>query len=194
MRCGLPPKQRRRGFPHSSRSGVASTRLWLAPMVAGLTSTVRRESIAADTRPIATGPEPRPEPGGRPPAPPRPAAGQAFRARRLAMLSLFEDEFRPEQADATLERLGGRKGRAGGGPRPRPAGSSMACCSIERSWMPRSPGMPGHPGQSARNLGGTILRSAIYEVLYSAATPSGRPSTMPYLSPGHTPETQPAAS
>ena len=95
------------------------------------------------------------------------------RARRLALLSLFEDEFRPDQADAALERLAARRAcrrRSAS----TPDGSSMACWSIGSELDAEiARHAPAIPVSELGIVERTILRSAIYEVLYSAATSSG---------------------
>ena len=105
----------------------------------------------------------------RPPA----AASAGMLARRLAMLALFEDEFRPGSAERALERLASERNV--------PDAVRSHAAEIVR-------GVAEHRGElDARiateaplipvpELGRverTILRGALYEVLYSAATPSG---------------------
>lgn len=94
-------------------------------------------------------------------------------ARRLALLALFENEFRPGSADAALERLATERdvpddvrehaARIVGG-----VASHRA--DLDRRIASEAPLIPvPELGRVER----TILRSALYEVLYSAATPSG---------------------
>ena len=101
------------------------------------------------------------------------AAAPGMLARRLALLALFEDEFRPGSADAALERLATEREvptRCASTPR----GSSTGSAATVPIWTAGSP--PKAPLIPVPELGRverTILRSALYEVLYSAATPSG---------------------
>jgi transcription antitermination protein NusB len=96
-------------------------------------------------------------------------------ARRLALLALFENEFRPGSAEAALERLVAERdvpddvrehaARIVGG-----VASHRA--DLDRRIASEAPLIPvPELGRVER----TILRSALYEVLYSAATPSGEP-------------------
>ena len=110
------------------------------------------------------------------PAPARRArrrAAPGMLARRLALLALFENEFRPGSADAALERLATERdvpddvrehaARIVGG-----VASHRA--DLDRRIASEAPLIPvPELGRVER----TILRSALYEVLYSAATPSG---------------------
>ncbi len=94
-------------------------------------------------------------------------------ARRLAMLALFEAEFRPGTAPSALERLVREK-------------DVPADVREHASWIVH--GVDEHladldtriaieapqiPVPELGRVERTILRSALYEVLYSAATPSG---------------------
>ena len=94
-------------------------------------------------------------------------------ARRLALLALFENEFRPGSAAEALERLATERdvpdevrehaARIVGG-----VASHRA--DLDRRIASEAPLIPvPELGRVER----TILRSALYEVLYSAATPSG---------------------
>jgi N utilization substance protein B len=94
-------------------------------------------------------------------------------ARRLALLALFENEFRPGSAEAALERLATERdvpeevlehaARIVGGVATHRA-------DLDRRIASEAPLIPvPELGRVER----TILRSALYEVLYSAATPSG---------------------
>ena len=94
-------------------------------------------------------------------------------ARRLAMLALFEEEFRPEQALPALDRLAAEKG----------AGRETADHARElvEGVLRHRPALdaeiarlaPAIPVSELGKVERTILRSALFEVLYSAATPSG---------------------
>ena len=103
----------------------------------------------------------------------RPDAGSGLAARRLAMLALFEDEFRPDQAMAALDRLASEKGVG-------PEAAEQAR-ELVRGVLDRRSDLdaeiarlaPAIPVSELGRVERTILRSALYEVLYSAATPSG---------------------
>lgn len=103
----------------------------------------------------------------------RQASAAGLLARRLALLALFEDEFRPGSAQAALSRLAAERdvpdeirdhaARLIGG-------VSEHRDALDRRIAAEAPLIPvPELGRVER----TILRSAIYEVLYSAATPSG---------------------
>ena len=103
----------------------------------------------------------------------RARTGSGFQARRLAMIVLFEDEFRPDQANAALERLAAEKSVS-------VAVREHARSIVEGVHERRAEldaeiahHAPAIPVSELGIVGRTILRSAIYEVLYSAATPSG---------------------
>jgi N utilization substance protein B len=89
------------------------------------------------------------------------------------MLALFEDEFRPDQALAALERLAAEKGaRREDADRARELVSGVLRnrSELDAEIARRAPAIPvTELGRVER----TILRSALFEVLYSAATPSG---------------------
>ena len=100
-------------------------------------------------------------------------AGAGLLARRLALLALFEAEFRPGSAAAALDRL---------------ATERETEDEVRRHAAEIGAGVEGHrdeldariaaeapliPVAELGRVERTILRSAIYEVLYSAATPSG---------------------
>lgn len=94
-------------------------------------------------------------------------------ARRLALLALFEAEFRPGTAIAALDRLAAERGVA---PDVREhaaeivAGVVRQQADLDARIAVEAPQIPvAELGRVER----TILRSALYEVLYSAATPSG---------------------
>jgi N utilization substance protein B len=94
-------------------------------------------------------------------------------ARRLAMLALFEDEFRPGNADAALVRLAAER-EVSDEVREHAArivdGVVSHRADLDRRIASEAPLIPvPELGRVER----TILRSALYEVLYSAATPSG---------------------
>lgn len=100
-------------------------------------------------------------------------ASPGLQARRLAMLSLFEDEFRPDQAIAALERLAAEKGS-----HPEVADQARGLVQgviARRAELDAEIGRlaPAIPVSELGRVERTILRSALYEVLYSAATPSG---------------------
>ena len=103
----------------------------------------------------------------------RTARAPGLQARRLAMLALFEAEFRPDQGLPALERLTAEKG----------AGTEVATQARElvvgvlqrRTELDAEIARlaPAIPVSELGRVERTILRSALYEVLYSAATPSG---------------------
>jgi transcription antitermination protein NusB len=103
----------------------------------------------------------------------RPATGPGMQARRLAMLALFEAEFRPDQGLTALDRLAGEKGvaaEAAAHARELVAGVLERRSDLDAEIARLAPAIPvSELGRVER----TILRSALYEVLYSAATPSG---------------------
>ncbi len=111
------------------------------------------------------------------PARPTPRAhqrgGPGLVARRLALLALFEDEFRPGSATRALERLAAE--------RDVPDEVRQHARTIVEGVVQHRPELDARIGAEAPlipvpELGRverTILRSALYEVLYSAATPSG---------------------
>jgi len=89
------------------------------------------------------------------------------------MLALFEDEFRPAQALASLDRLAlERNATASARERARDivAGVGEHRAELDAEIARLAPAIPvSELGRVER----TILRSALYEMLYSAATPSG---------------------
>jgi N utilization substance protein B len=110
-------------------------------------------------------------PASRPPRrrqPPRPGA----QARRLALLALFEEEFRPGQGVDALDRLAGERGVTLGvrtSARDIVEGVARYRTTLDERIAELAPAIPvSELGRVER----TILRSALYEVLYSAATPS----------------------
>ena len=99
-------------------------------------------------------------------------ASPGMRARRLALLALFEEEFRPGSAVAALDRLVAdhdvpdavREHAAG-----IVAGVAAHRSELDARIEAEAPLIPvPELGRVER----TILRSALYEVLYSAATPA----------------------
>ena len=103
----------------------------------------------------------------------RKASASGLLARRLALLALFEEEFRPGSAGSALERLVAER-EVSDDVRDHAArlveGVSEHRDALDRRIAAEAPLIPvPELGRVER----TILRSAIYEVLYSAATPSG---------------------
>jgi N utilization substance protein B len=101
----------------------------------------------------------------------RPDAGLA--ARRLALLALFEAEFRPGLAGDALDRLADERG-ASAAVR---AHAAELVAGVER-YAPELDARialqaPAIPVAELGRVERAILRSALYEMLYSAATPSG---------------------
>ena len=96
-----------------------------------------------------------------------------LQARRLALMALFEEEFRPRRASDSLERMAEERGIP----------SDVAAHAREivdgvlahRSDLDARIGRlaPAIPVSELGRVERTILRSALFEVLYSAATPSG---------------------
>jgi N utilization substance protein B len=103
----------------------------------------------------------------------RASAAPGLLARRLALLALFEGEFRPGTAPAALERLVAERDVAAD-VRDHAAdivsGVDRHLVDLDARIAAEAPLIPvPELGRVER----TILRSALYEVLYSAATPSG---------------------
>ena len=96
-----------------------------------------------------------------------------MQARRLALLALFEEEFRPARALEALERLAEEKGArrpVAEHARQIVAGVLERRVELDAEIARLAPAIPvSELGKVERS----ILRSALYEVLYSAATPSG---------------------
>ncbi|MGZ6299100.1 MAG: transcription antitermination protein NusB [Candidatus Limnocylindria bacterium] len=94
-------------------------------------------------------------------------------ARRLALLALFEDEFRPAQALAALGRLVGEQGSDQ--EVATHARSIVEGVIANRAKLDEQIGAfaPAIPVSELGRIERTILRSALWEVLYSAATSSG---------------------
>lgn len=94
-------------------------------------------------------------------------------ARRLALLALFEDEFRPAQALAALSRLVEEQGtgdEVAEHARQIVGGVLEHRADLDARIAAFAPAIPvSELGKVER----TILRSALWEVLYSAATSSG---------------------
>ena len=94
-------------------------------------------------------------------------------ARRLALLALFEDEFRPGSAGTALERLSEERSV----PDEVREHASTIVDGVTRHRAELDARIadeaPLIPVPELGRVERTILRSAIYEVLYSAATPSG---------------------
>jgi transcription antitermination protein NusB len=103
---------------------------------------------------------------------PRPASAGLL-ARRVALLALFEDEFRPGNATTALDRLAAERDlpddvRAHAAAIV--AGVAERRAELDARIAAEAPLIPvAELGRVER----AILRSALYEVLYSAATPSG---------------------
>jgi transcription antitermination protein NusB len=94
-------------------------------------------------------------------------------ARRLALLALFEDEFRPGSASAALERVATERGVSD--EVRSHAARIVAGVGEHRGELDAriAAEAPLIPVPELGRVERTILRSALYEVLYSAATPSG---------------------
>ncbi|HYM51968.1 MAG TPA: transcription antitermination factor NusB [Candidatus Dormibacteraeota bacterium] len=96
-----------------------------------------------------------------------------MQARRLALLALFEDEFRPAQAREALERMAVEKGST--------AKDRDHALAIVDGVLSNRTALdaeiarlaPAIPVSELGRVERTILRSALFEMLYSAATPSG---------------------
>jgi transcription antitermination protein NusB len=103
----------------------------------------------------------------------RRSAGAGLLARRLALLALFEGEFRPGSAPAALERLAAE--REVDEAVRRHAAEIVAGVEEHRAALDAriAAEAPLIPVAELGRVERTILRSALYEVLYSAATPSG---------------------
>ena len=101
----------------------------------------------------------------------RPSRG--LEARRLALLALFEDEFRPAQAVTALDRLvqeHGSDAEVADHARAIVVGVLANRADLDARIASFAPAIPvSELGRVER----TILRSALWEVLYSAATSSG---------------------
>jgi N utilization substance protein B len=99
--------------------------------------------------------------------------GPGLAARRLALLTLFEAEFRPGLAAAALDRLADDRGV----PASVREHASDLVGGVERHLAELDARIaseaPAIPVAELGRVERAILRSALYEVLYSAATPSG---------------------
>lgn len=99
--------------------------------------------------------------------------GSGLQARRLALLALFEAEFRPTQASAAMERLAAERDLEADiveHARRIVQGVAEHRPELDQRIAEVAPAIPvAELGKVER----TILRSALFEVLYSAATPSG---------------------
>ena len=102
----------------------------------------------------------------------RPASAGLL-ARRVALLALFEDEFRPGHAGAALDRLATERDLSDdvrSHAAEIVAGVAQNRADLDARIAAEAPLIPvPELGRVER----AILRSALYEVLYSAATPSG---------------------
>ncbi|MEO6346196.1 MAG: transcription antitermination factor NusB [Candidatus Limnocylindria bacterium] len=100
-------------------------------------------------------------------------AAPGLLARRLALLALFEGEFRPGNAPAALDRLAEERAVTNEVRDHAAAivnGVAQHQALLDARIAVEAPLIPvPELGRVER----TILRSALYEVLYSAATPSG---------------------
>ncbi|HEX2765515.1 MAG TPA: transcription antitermination protein NusB [Candidatus Limnocylindria bacterium] len=101
------------------------------------------------------------------------AASPGIQARRVALLALFEDEFRPGKADAALERIAEERHLPDDVRRH--AADIVAGVAAKRDELDAriAAEAPLIPVSELGRVERAILRSAIWEVLYSAATPSG---------------------
>jgi N utilization substance protein B len=104
----------------------------------------------------------------------RPASAGML-ARRIALLALFEDEFRPGSAERALGRIASERNIE---PEVQQhaarivAGASEHRAELDARIAAEAPLIPvPELGRVER----AILRSALFEMLYSAATPSGEP-------------------
>jgi transcription antitermination protein NusB len=100
-------------------------------------------------------------------------AGPGLQARRLALLALFEEEFRPARAPEALARLADERGIS-----PEVLAHARAIVDGVVSRRPELDARiadlaPAIPVSELGRVERTILRSALWEVLYSAATSSG---------------------
>jgi len=97
----------------------------------------------------------------------------SLRARRLALLALFEAEFPRQQAGRAVERLAadwGTEPAVVEHARTIVAGVGQHHVALDAEIAARAPRIPvSELGRVERS----ILRSALFEVLYSAAIPSG---------------------
>jgi N utilization substance protein B len=103
----------------------------------------------------------------------RRSADPGLVGRRLALFALFEAEFRPGTASAALERLAAERGvseKVRDHAEQIVVGVDRHRAELDARIEREAPQIPvAELGRVER----TILRIALYEVLYSAATPSG---------------------
>jgi N utilization substance protein B len=93
----------------------------------------------------------------------------------MALFALFEEEFRPGSAEAALQRIATERDVS---PEVRAHASDIVrgVVAHRRELDDRiALEAPLIPVSELGRVERTILRSALYEVLYSAATPSGEP-------------------
>ena len=101
------------------------------------------------------------------------SSSPALQARRVALLALFEDDFRPGHAGAALDRLSAEREL------PEEVRSHAAAIvegvAANRAELDARIAVeaPLIPVSELGRVERAILRSALWEVLYSAATPSG---------------------
>lgn len=96
-----------------------------------------------------------------------------MRARRLALMALFESDFGASRAEAALERIGRERGV--------PTGVAEHAARIVAGVLAERPALdaeiarlaPAIPVSELGKVERAILRSALWEMLYSAATPAG---------------------
>jgi transcription antitermination protein NusB len=96
-----------------------------------------------------------------------------LQARRLALMALFEDEFRPRRATESLDRMAEERGAAAA--IAEHARHIVDGVLSHRQELDAKIGelAPAIPVSELGRVERTILRSALFEMLYSAATPSG---------------------
>lgn len=100
-------------------------------------------------------------------------ANAGLLARRLALLALFEGEFRPGSAPAALERIATERDVAEETRDHARRIVTGVVAHLEELDARIAVEAPLIPVAELGRVERTILRSALYEVLYSAATPSG---------------------
>lgn len=103
----------------------------------------------------------------------KPRTDRGLAARRLALFALFEEEFRPGTAEEALDRLASER-HVPDAVRNH-AESIVAGVAERRSDLDARIGReaPAIPVAELGRVERAILRSALFEMLYSAATPSG---------------------
>jgi N utilization substance protein B len=101
------------------------------------------------------------------------SSSTGLQARRAALLALFEDDFRPGQASVALARMAEERGLSDevrAHAEDIVAGVVSHRVELDARIALEAPLIPvAELGRVER----AILRSALYEVIYSAATPSG---------------------